>query len=157
LTELVKGDTLSPEEWKRRPRWAITVSRRRHTITIWFRREDNSWQRVRTAKCAVGAIGFRTPKGVFSVLSKAQNPDWQKPRSRWVPESEWGQIIPGGDPANPIKVAFMKLTHGGVGIHGTADLSSLGKSASHGCIRVHPDVAKYVYDHVPVSAQVVVY
>ena len=38
--------------------------------------------------------------------------------------------------------------HGGYAIHGTTDLKHLGKIASHGCVRLHPDNARMLYDLV---------
>jgi lipoprotein-anchoring transpeptidase ErfK/SrfK len=35
--------------------------------------------------------------------------------------------------------------HGGYAIHGTTDLKRLGKIASHGCVRLHPDNAKALF------------
>ena len=38
--------------------------------------------------------------------------------------------------------------HGGYAIHGTTDLKRLGKPASHGCVRLHPDNAKIFFQLV---------
>jgi lipoprotein-anchoring transpeptidase ErfK/SrfK len=35
--------------------------------------------------------------------------------------------------------------HGGYAIHATEDLKRLGRPASHGCIRLHPQNAKWLY------------
>ena len=35
--------------------------------------------------------------------------------------------------------------HGGYAIHGTTDLKRLGRIASHGCVRLHPDNAKTLF------------
>lgn len=35
--------------------------------------------------------------------------------------------------------------HGGYAIHGTTDLKRLGRIASHGCVRLHPDNAKALF------------
>jgi len=37
---------------------------------------------------------------------------------------------------------------GGYAIHGTGDLKRLGSPASHGCVRLHPDNAKMLYQLV---------
>jgi lipoprotein-anchoring transpeptidase ErfK/SrfK len=37
---------------------------------------------------------------------------------------------------------------GGYAIHGTGDLKALGRPASHGCIRLHPENAKTLYNLV---------
>lgn len=38
--------------------------------------------------------------------------------------------------------------NGGYAIHGTTDIKHLGKIASHGCVRLHPDNARVLYDLV---------
>lgn len=38
--------------------------------------------------------------------------------------------------------------HGGYAIHGTTDLKNLGRIASHGCVRLHPDNAQTLFDLV---------
>ncbi len=38
--------------------------------------------------------------------------------------------------------------HGGYAIHGTDALASLGRPASHGCVRLHPTNARTLYDLV---------
>lgn len=38
--------------------------------------------------------------------------------------------------------------HGGYAIHGTTDLKRLGRIASHGCVRLHPDNAKMLFELV---------
>jgi lipoprotein-anchoring transpeptidase ErfK/SrfK len=38
--------------------------------------------------------------------------------------------------------------HGGYAIHGTTDIKRLGKIASHGCVRLHPDNARTLFNLV---------
>ena len=41
--------------------------------------------------------------------------------------------------------------HNGYAIHGTTEVSRLGKPASHGCVRLHPDNAKIFFQLVQAS------
>jgi hypothetical protein len=43
---------------------------------------------------------------------------------------------------------FAIFFHGGYAIHGTTDLRNLGRIASHGCVRLHPDNAATLFDLV---------
>lgn len=43
---------------------------------------------------------------------------------------------------------FSIFFHEGYAIHGTTDLKRLGKIASHGCVRLHPDHAELLFDLV---------
>jgi lipoprotein-anchoring transpeptidase ErfK/SrfK len=109
---------------------------------------------VRSYRVAVGAAGYETPRGMHRVLSKQRNPAWHAPNRPWAGDLA-GQTIPAGDPRNPLKAAFIALG-GGVGFHGTANLSSIGTAASHGCIRMRvPDVLS-LYRNVPVGTPVLV-
>jgi lipoprotein-anchoring transpeptidase ErfK/SrfK len=38
--------------------------------------------------------------------------------------------------------------HGGYAIHGTTDIKHLGRIASHGCVRLHPENARLLFDLV---------
>jgi lipoprotein-anchoring transpeptidase ErfK/SrfK len=38
--------------------------------------------------------------------------------------------------------------HGGYAVHGTTDIAALGRPASHGCVRLHPDNARLLYELV---------
>ena len=57
-------------------------------------------------------------------------------------------------PGNPLGTRWMGLSSPGVGIHGTPDPSSLGYSASHGCIRMFIPNAEWLFDHVDIHTPV---
>ena len=43
--------------------------------------------------------------------------------------------------------------NGGYAVHGTTDVRNLGRPASHGCIRLHPDNAKTFFRMVQSSGK----
>jgi lipoprotein-anchoring transpeptidase ErfK/SrfK len=107
---------------------------------------------AKTYPIAVGQVGLETPAGLYSVQNKAVNPAWHVPNSAWAGDLA-GQVIPAGDPGNPIKARWLGIFDG-AGIHGTDAVGSIGTAASHGCIRMRiPDVEE-LYDQVPVGAPV---
>jgi hypothetical protein len=123
---------------------------RRHFIVRLFKR----LRRVRSYRVAVGAAGYDTPRGLHRVISKQRNPAWHVPNRPWA-GSLAGQTIPPGDPRNPLKAAFIGIGRG-IGFHGTADLGSIGRRASHGCIRMRvPDVLN-LYARTPIGTPVLV-
>ena len=134
----------------------IEVDRSVRSLTIWIPR-TGGYRRERVYTVAVGRAGYETPIGMYAIIAKAKDPAWKMPDSPWVPEEDRGKIIPGGDPANPLKVAFLDLGFEGVGIHGTADLASLGTEASHGCIRMAPDDVRDLYKRVGVGCPVLIH
>jgi lipoprotein-anchoring transpeptidase ErfK/SrfK len=107
---------------------------------------------AKTYPIAVGQVGLETPAGLYNVQNKAVNPAWHVPNSAWAGDLA-GQVIPSGDPGNPIKARWLGI-FAGAGIHGTDAEGSIGTAASHGCIRMRiPDVEE-LYDQVPVGAPV---
>ena len=109
---------------------------------------------VRRYRVAVGAAGYATPAGMHRVVSKQRNPTWYVPNRSWA-GSLAGKRIPPGDPRNPLKARFIAIG-GGVGFHGTADLASIGRAASHGCIRMRiPDVIS-LYNRTPIGTRVLI-
>jgi lipoprotein-anchoring transpeptidase ErfK/SrfK len=49
--------------------------------------------------------------------------------------SENFHLLPPG-PNNPVGVVWIALNKKGIGMHGTAEPDSIGRSASHGCVRL---------------------
>jgi len=103
---------------------------------------------VKTYTIAVGAIGYDTSAGLYSIQSKQVNPTWYVPNESWA-GSLAGQTIPPG-PDNPLVARWMGF-NGGAGIHGTNDIGSLGSAASHGCIRMAVGDVIDLYDRVDVG------
>ena len=130
----------------------VTVSRRRKLARLFLARRDGSWRRARAYRVAVGKPGFPTPTGRFSVISKVVDPAWTAPS--WAGAIA-GQTFAGGSAANPIKARWIGFT-GSVGFHGTADLSSLGSEASHGCVRMSVRNVKSLYRKVRIGSPVLV-
>jgi lipoprotein-anchoring transpeptidase ErfK/SrfK len=100
----------------------------------------------------VGQAGYETPAGTYSIANKAVNPAWTVPNADWTGDLA-GQVIPGGAPENPLEARWMGI-YDGAGIHGTADVASLGTAASHGCIRMSVPEVIELYDRVPVGTPV---
>jgi len=106
---------------------------------------------VKTYTVAIGASGYDTPTGLYSIQTKEINPTWHVPDSEWA-GSLAGQDIPPG-PGNPLVARWMGI-YNGAGFHGTDDTGSIGSAASHGCIRMRIPEVKVLYDEVPVGAPV---
>ena len=101
---------------------------------------------------AVGAVGFATPAGLYSIQNKAVDPAWNVPDAEWAGDLA-GTVVPGGVPENPLKERWLGI-YDGAGIHGTDQIQTLGTAASHGCLRMSiPDVIE-LYDQVPVGAPI---
>lgn len=138
------------------PATFVEVDRRSNRLHL-FRHNGDRYVNVKAFVVSVGMVGHATPRGPHVVAAKARNPDWRKPDAEWVAEDQRGVLVPGGDPANPLKEAFISLgenVEDGIGIHGTGDLANLGRRASHGCVRMAPEDILTIYDLVPVGTMV---
>lgn len=99
---------------------------------------------------ATGQSAYPTPVGRWTIVVKWRNPWWYPPHSSWA---RGATPIPPG-PGNPLGTRWMGLSASGVGIHGTPDDSSIGYSASHGCIRMHIPDAEWLFNHVRIGTTV---
>jgi lipoprotein-anchoring transpeptidase ErfK/SrfK len=125
----------------------LTVDRSSFQLRLW---ED--LKLAKTYTVAIGAIGFDTPAGTYSIQNKAVDPAWSVPDKPWAGDLA-GEVVPGGVPENPLKERWLGI-YDGAGIHGTDVTSSLGTAASHGCVRMAiPDVIE-LYDQVPVGTPI---
>lgn len=79
----------------------------------------------RSYTVAVGKPSSPSPVGTFTIERRVANPTYNH---------EGKTVMPG--PNNPVGTRWMGLSISGYGIHGTNDPRSIGKAASHGCIRM---------------------
>ena len=99
----------------------------------------------------VGALSFPTPPGAYYVKSKAKNPTWGNPGSAWA--RNMPAYIPPG-PRNPLGTRALRLDRGALVIHGTPQPSTVGRRASHGCIRMKRQDVEALFEMVPVNTAV---
>jgi lipoprotein-anchoring transpeptidase ErfK/SrfK len=110
---------------------------------------------IRTWDVATAKPGFTTPDGDWTIYSKQVDPTWHNP----APDG-WGAgepLVVGPGPDNPMGPRALYLTAPGlIRIHGTSDDASIGRYASHGCIRMHNTDVVQLYPMVPVGTHVLV-
>ena len=94
----------------------------------------------------VGALRFATPPGAYHIKSKAKNPSWHNPGSSWA--RFMPAYIPPG-PRNPLGTRALRLDRGSLVIHGTPQPWTIGRRASHGCIRMKKADVEQLFDLVP--------
>ncbi|MGP8252074.1 MAG: L,D-transpeptidase [Terracidiphilus sp.] len=92
---------------------------------------------------AVGKPSTPSPSGEFSIARRVMNPTYHHD----------GRTVPPG-PHNPVGDRWMGLSKPGYGIHGTNEPNSIGKAASHGCIRMGKADIEDLYSRVEVGDQV---
>ena len=97
-------------------------------------------QVVKVFPVAVGKSSTPSPTGSFQIISRTVKPTWYHA----------GKVVPPG-PANPVGTRWIGLSHKGYGIHGTNAPRSIGKSASHGCIRMRNQDVEKLFELVQVG------
>jgi lipoprotein-anchoring transpeptidase ErfK/SrfK len=78
-----------------------------------------------TFAVSTGRKGYSTPTGAYGV---------ERMHRKYHSKKYDGAPMP-----------YAIFFHGGYAIHGTTDLKRLGRIASHGCVRLHPDNAKALF------------
>lgn len=104
-----------------------------------------------------GSAAIPTPKGIWHVVAKTLLPSfrWDKSVLLYGKRSANAYELPPG-PNNPVGITWIALDRPGIGMHGTSDPDSIGRSASHGCIRLSNWDAFKVYGMVAKGAQVII-
>lgn len=120
--------------------YLIWISRYTQKVIIYTGSKGN-WTVLKTFPCASGSAYTPTPEGIYDIYGKT----WS-----W----DFGSYI----------VTNVSLFNGGMAFHsyllnhnGTDYYSALGRPMSHGCIRMKPADAAFIYNSIPTHTTVVVY
>jgi lipoprotein-anchoring transpeptidase ErfK/SrfK len=95
---------------------------------------------------AVGAASTPSPTGSFTVAERLAHPTWYGP----------GKVVPPGK-SNPLGPRWIGLSRRGYGIHGTTNPRSIGRPASHGCIRMRNSDVEELFGLVALGDPVELY
>ncbi len=98
---------------------------------------------IRIYSVATGASVSPSPTGSFQLISKVTDPTYYHS----------GRVIPPGN-SNPLGNRWLGISKKGYGIHGTNVPSSIGKAASHGCIRMGKHDVEELFTLVRVGDEV---
>ena len=100
--------------------------------------EDGQVKKIYTV--AIGKPSTPSPTGTFTIARRVKNP---------IYSHNGKTVLPG--PGNPVGTRWMGLNIKGYGIHGTNEPKSIGKAASHGCIRMAKKDLEEMYAMVSVG------
>ncbi|MBT3341782.1 MAG: L,D-transpeptidase [Gemmatimonadetes bacterium] len=102
---------------------------------------------------------FSTPAGQFHIQRKVADPLWVKPEWAFLEADEEVPIF-AEDPRRfqrGVLGRYALYFAKDLMIHGTLYEVNLGKSITHGCVRVGADDLQYFYEHVDVGWPVYIY
>lgn len=95
---------------------------------------------VKVYPTAVGRATSPTPSGTFTIVQRISNPGWYAP----------GKVVAPGK-GNPLGTRWLGLSRKSYGIHGTNDPRSIGRNASHGCVRMRNRDVEDLFTRVAVG------
>lgn len=119
----------------------LTVSTGRHVLTVW-----KSARAVFTTPVAVGTPTDPTPQGAFYLSELLRQPD---------PQGAYGPFA-FGTSAFSNRLFSFGGGPGQIGLHGTDEPSSIGQSASHGCVRVTNQVIERLVRILPLGTPITI-
>ena len=85
----------------------------------------------------VGSTDKPSPTGVHKINGVAHDPKYtyDPKKLTWGPKDQGKFVVPSG-PNNPVGVVWIDLNAPSYGLHGTPEPNEIGKTASHGCVRM---------------------
>jgi lipoprotein-anchoring transpeptidase ErfK/SrfK len=95
---------------------------------------------IRIYSAAVGAPSSPTPAGAYRIVQRVSNPTWYGPDK-----------VVGPGKNNPVGTRWIGLSRKGYGIHGTNNPGSIGRNASHGCVRMRNRDVEDLFHRVEVG------
>jgi L,D-transpeptidase ErfK/SrfK len=103
---------------------------------------------------AVGRRDWPTPIARFEIATRETDPTWDVPASIQKEMALQGRAVlttvpPGPD--NPLGDRYIGLKDAGLGLHGTNQPASIYRFATHGCIRLHPEDVRTLFELVKVG------
>jgi L,D-transpeptidase ErfK/SrfK len=110
---------------------------------------------VMTFPLGIGDQGRDTPVGGYKVIEKIAGPAWHVPKSIRLENSGLPRVVPPG-PDNPLGSHALRLSRGGLLIHGTNRPWGIGRRSSHGCLRLYPEDITRLYNAVRKGARVTI-
>ena len=100
----------------------------------------------------IGRIGWATPAGRYRIVARRKDPVWHVPPAIQDDMRASGQevltdVAPG--PENPLGKYWIQLSANGIGLHGTNSPGSVGKYATHGCMRLRTEHIEELFRAAP--------
>jgi lipoprotein-anchoring transpeptidase ErfK/SrfK len=148
--QLKRPDIIKPGERLRvfTGKLAIVVSKTRNDLLVTCNGRFFKRYRVGTGKFD------RTPVGAFSVSERIKEPPWWRAGGKTIPYGDKENIL--GTRWIALKATGETAPVKGIGIHGTWDPGSIGKTESAGCIRLVNEDVEELFGLIPIGTEVVI-
>lgn len=110
-------------------------------------------ERPEVIAVAIGDAEDPTPVGEFQIGTKRKDPYWNVPESILEEKPHLPPVVPPG-PENPLGSHWMTLGRSSYGIHGTNNRWSIGRTATHGCVRLYETEMEALFARTPEGTRV---
>ncbi|HEY9785150.1 MAG TPA: L,D-transpeptidase [Candidatus Obscuribacterales bacterium] len=129
----------------------VVVDKDKH-LTHVLQMQDQQIVDVLCIPNSTGKKSTPTPEGRMLVVEKKLDPVWTPPvsidpKQKKVPPYKKTK-------KNPLGVAWLGLSRGFIGLHGTNDPARIGRNVSHGCVRHKNADIRKLYSLVPLGTPV---
>ena len=112
---------------------SVVVNGSDHSVTA----RDSEGKILAFYPASVGSFHDPLPVGKWKILGKKFNPEFHyNPNLFWDSENKDVKATLPPGPKSPVGVVWISLSKEHYGIHGTPEPSAIGKTQSHGCIRL---------------------
>ena len=143
LSQQVVEDFVNHKGYHSNTKYLIWISTYKQRVYI-FRGSQCSWKLIKNFQCSTGKASTPTLKGTFRLYKKAY----------FFPFDEYSY-------ANYASYFWSdNAIHSWVKLYGSGAWyrdGSLGKPASHGCVRLGDNQVQYIYNSIPIGTTIVVY
>ena len=130
-------------------KYLILVNKTTHKVGV-FKGKKNDWKLIKYWSCTIGAPATPTPSGTFLMGPSGGKPFHQLYFDSAQIRCWYASRISGG--YNFHSVLYSQARKPVSVVNGR-----LGANLSHGCIRLHIDNAKWIYNRIPKNTKCVIY
>lgn len=145
---------IAHHDWTKELPVVIVVDKKNTATLVLQMINHNCVYVVYQADNAIGKEESPTPPGPYLVASKTLQPTWTPPKN--IEKKQRTRKPFDQDKENPLGVAAIRLNKWNIVLHGTNSPHSIGKEASHGCIRHRNEDILRIYDSVWKGTPVIV-
>lgn len=113
---------------------------------------DFTVQPLEVFAAAIGDEADPSLVGEFRIGAKRKDPAWTVPASIRAEKPELPAVVPAG-PDNPLGSRWMTIGNTSYGIHGTNVRWSIGRTATHGCVRLYEQEIQRLFERTPTGTR----
>lgn len=136
----VKTAFVNYKRYSSKTKYLIWISHYTQQVSI-FEGSKGKWKMIRTFTCATGTAKNHSPRGVFKITYKEKGWFYTSTKELYVTHYKGRNSFHTRPLWN----------------NGSVQNPTIGKPASHGCVRCYNQDAKYIYDKMPIGTTVVSY